>query len=348
MAEIPDSPGVAPPGGPTRAAVVGAGSWGTAFARHLASRGVVTTLLCRRREQAAYLTRHRRNPDYLEDIELPSTVQYGTYGDCSFDSYDLIVLAVPSRAYGDVARKLAPRLREEMGFLSLTKGLDPADGRRLSQILQTELAALRPSVAVLSGPSHAEEVARGQPTATVLASEDPAYAERLQRTVTGEAFRVYVNSDLVGVELAGAVKNVVALATGMSDGLGYGDNARAALITRGLAEMIRLGAALGADPLTFAGLAGLGDLVGTCTSRHSRNRLAGELIARGHSPALVEGEMGMVAEGLTAAPVVLALARAHGLEMPITENVVAVISSGKDVRDCVRDLMLRQPRPERV
>jgi glycerol-3-phosphate dehydrogenase (NAD(P)+) len=333
-------------GSAPQVAVIGAGSWGTAFARHLTLCGLATTLLARRPEQAEALRKHRRNPDYLSFLELPRQLAYGSYQHADLASFDLLVIALPSKAYVEVVRALAPRVRAGVGLLSLTKGVEPGSRKRFSDVLRLELEILRPAVAVLSGPNQAEEVALGQPTATVVASTDLAYAQALQELITNENLRAYVNADLVGVELAGAVKNVVALATGMSDGLGYGDNARAALVTRGLAEISRLGVALGAAPQTFTGLAGLGDLVGTCTSRHSRNRLAGELIAQGHDAARVEDEMGMVAEGLTAAQAVLALAREHGVEMPIVENVVAVVFDGKSVHASVRDLMSRQPRSE--
>ncbi|MBC7294299.1 MAG: NAD(P)-dependent glycerol-3-phosphate dehydrogenase, partial [Thermoleophilia bacterium] len=313
---------------------------------HLVRRGVETSLLCRREEQAAFMRRERRNPNYLTFLELPSELRYGTFAEADYAEVDLVVMAVPSKAYREAVRLLAPRLPLQPAILSLTKGLDPSTLQRLSEVLEEELGGLSPRLAVLSGPNHAEEVARDQPTATVIASRDVSYARTLQVLLTDQNLRAYVNTDLVGVELAAATKNVIALATGMSDGLGYGDNARAALITRGLAEMTRLGLALGALPQTFAGLAGLGDLVGTCTSQHSRNRRAGELIARGHLATQVEAELGMVAEGLTAARAVLALARQHQVEMPITENVVAVVFGGKDVRASVRDLMARQPRAE--
>lgn len=329
-----------------RVAVVGAGSWGTAFARHLASSELSTVLLSRRPEHAEEMRRHHRNPEYLDFLELPEALEFDSYPGPGLSDAHLVVVAVPSKAYRAVLISLLPYLREGVGILSLTKGLDPASQARLSEVAASELAAVHPAVAVLSGPNQAEEVALGQPTATVIAAVDHAYAEALQALISNQDLRAYVNDDLMGVELAGAVKNVVALATGMSDGLGYGDNARAALVTRGLAEMSRLGIALGANARTFAGLAGLGDLVGTCTSRHSRNRMAGELIAQGYSAGAVEHEMGMVAEGLTSAPVVLRLAHTHGVEMPITENVVAVISQGKSVAACVRDLMARRPRSE--
>jgi len=331
---------------PPQVAVVGAGSWGTAFARHLVSCGVPTTLLARRAKLAEAMRKRRRNPEYVDFLELPSELRYGCYLDDSLAGVELLVLAVPSRVFLETATMLAPRLSSGVGVLSLTKGLEPRSRLRLSEVLRMELAALSPSIAVLSGPNQAEEVALGQPTATVIASDDAEFGRYLQELVTNESLRAYVNDDLVGVELAAAVKNVVALATGMSDGLGYGDNARAALVTRGLAEIARLGAAMGADPLTFAGLAGLGDLVGTCTSRHSRNRLAGELIAQGHPVGRVEEEMGMVAEGLTATPVTLGLARDRGVDMPIAENVAAVVLEGKDVRTSVHELMSRQPRAE--
>lgn len=329
-----------------KVAVVGAGSWGTAFARHTSSAGLPTVLLARREEQAEAMRRQGRNPDYLDFLDLPKVLEYGVYPGPLLIEADLVVVAVPSRVYGAVLGALAPHLRPGVGLLSLTKGIDPHSRLRLSQVAADALRRVDPKIAVLSGPNQAEEVALGQPTATVIASADRTYAEALQRVISNHDLRAYVNHDLIGVELAAAVKNVVALATGMSDGLGYGDNARAALVTRGLAEMSRLGLILGAEAPTFAGLAGLGDLVGTCTSRHSRNRMAGQLIAQGYVPRAVETEMGMVAEGLTSAPVVLQLAREHGVEMPITENVVAVVDEGKSVAACVRDLMARRPRAE--
>ena len=329
------------------AAVVGAGSWGTAFACHLVRCGVAAALLSRRAEQAEAIARDRRNPDYLTALALPPELTTGTYTSWDFSAVDLAVMAVPSKAYASVVTLLADRLPHGLAVLSLTKGVDPGTLRRLSQVLEEGWARLEPRVAVLSGPNHAEEVSLGKPTATVIASHDDALVARLRDILSTDTFRVYSNPDLVGVEFAAAVKNIIAIASGMCDGVGYGDNARAALLTRGLAEMSRLGSALGADPLTFSGLAGMGDLVATCTSGHSRNRRAGELIARGHSPVQVEDEMGMVAEGMTAAPAILRLAGEHGIEMPITENVVAVLSGQKDLMAAVRDLMGRQPRPER-
>lgn len=289
---------------------------------------------------------HRRNPDYLRTVSLPESLDVETLTSFDFSACDLVVLAVPSRGYAATVASLRDRLPQGVGVLSLTKGLEPGTLRRLSVVVEEMLAEVHPRVAVLSGPNHAEEVSLDMPTATVIASHDEPFACALQQLVTNERFRAYVNADMIGVEIAAAVKNVIALATGAADGLGFGDNTRAALMTRGLAEMARLGCVLGAENSTFSGLAGMGDLVATCTSRHSRNRLAGELLAKGHSPGEIELQMGMVAEGLTAAPAVLSLAASLGCDMPITENVVSVIYEGKDVRQVVQDLMGRQPKPE--
>ncbi len=229
-------------------------------------------------------------------------------------------------------------------MLSLAKGLDPASGRRLSEVA-VETFGEPSRVAVLSGPNHAEEIARRTPAATVVACPDVDAMARLQGLVAGPRLRVYANPDVVGVELCAAAKNVIALAAGVSDGLGYGDNAKAALLTRGLAEMTRLGSAFGADPRTFAGLAGLGDLVATCCSRHSRNRRAGELLALGCPPGELEQRIGMVAEGVITAPTLGRVASAHGLDLPVTERVVAVLD-GEAPDLAVHVLMARDPVAE--
>jgi glycerol-3-phosphate dehydrogenase (NAD(P)+) len=248
---------------------------------------------------------------------------------------DLVCIAVPSRAFREVVETLpggAPRL-------ILTKGLDPTSGERLSQVLRGA------PVAVLSGPNHAEEIAQGLPAAAVLASEDEELADQLQHAIISPRFRVYVNTDLVGVELCAAAKNVIALAAGAVDGLGLGDNAKAALIARGLSEMTRLGEARGARSETFSGLAGMGDLVVTCWSRHSRNRRAGELIAQGASPEEAVESIGMVVEGLTTAPVLRDLAKRLDIELPITEGVCAVLG-GASLQDLISGLMGRKPTDE--
>jgi glycerol-3-phosphate dehydrogenase (NAD(P)+) len=252
---------------------------------------------------------------------------------------------VPSRAFAAVCTELAPHLGRDAVALSLTKGLEPGSGRRLSVVAADLLGCGADRVAVLSGPNHAEEIARGTPAATVVASASSALATRLRDVVTTNRLRAYANGDVVGVELCAAAKNVIALAAGVSDGLAFGDNAKASLITRGLAEMTRLGLAFGADPRTFAGLAGLGDLVATCCSHHSRNRRAGELLAVGYSAGELEERIGMVAEGLTTAPVLKRVAEERGLELPITDRVCAVLA-GEPPINAVSLLMGREPGAE--
>jgi glycerol-3-phosphate dehydrogenase (NAD(P)+) len=314
--------------------VVGGGSWGSAFSLLLAERGHEVTLACRDAEQARAISETGRNPKYLREADL-SAVRAAPIADAPFDSAELVVFAVPSRAFADVLRALPG----DAPVLSLTKGLDPASGRRLSTLVED-----RP-VAVLSGPNFAEEVAAGLPAAAVIASEDHELALRLQEAINSMAFRVYVNDDLVGVELCAAAKNVIALAAGGVDGLGLGDNAKAALISRGLAEMTRLGLAFGARPETFAGLAGMGDLVVTCWSRHGRNRHAGELIAQGATPEEAAATIGQVIEGLTTAPVLRDLSRRLGIELPITEGVCDVLE-GRSLAELVAGLMGRRPTEE--
>ena len=316
-------------------AVVGAGSWGTAFSRLLFERGHEVTLVCRDPEQARAIAETGRNPRYLTSVDLSGVVP-GTVPGTGLDEAELIVLAVPSKTFGDVARSLpgtAP-------VLSLSKGLDPASASRLSTLV-TE----RP-VAVLSGPNMAEEVAAGLPTAAVIASDDAALAEELQSAINSLVFRIYVNPDVTGVELCAAAKNVIGLAAGGVDGLGLGDNGKAALITRGLVEMARLGEACGGRPETFSGLAGMGDLIVTCESRHGRNRAAGALIARGASPDEAAAAIGQTVEGLTTAPVLRDLSHRLGIELPITEGVCAVLEGNVRLADLVEGLMGRRPTGE--
>jgi len=289
-----------------KVAVVGAGSWGTAFAGVMEERGHDVTLAGR---------------DAAENEGVAGA--------------DLVCVAVPSRVFREVTASLPGRAP----VLILTKGLDPVTGKRLSQVVEAREAL------VLSGPNHAEEVEQGLPAAAVLAGADEDLATQLQHEIHSLRFRVYVNTDLVGVELCAAAKNVIALAAGAVDGLEAGDNAKAALITRGLAEMARLGEACGARAETFSGMAGMGDLMVTCWSRHGRNRRAGELIARGASPDEAAAEIGQVVEGLTTAPVLRELARRNGVELPITEAVCEVLS-GASLSQLVSGLMGRRPTDE--
>jgi glycerol-3-phosphate dehydrogenase (NAD(P)+) len=314
--------------------VVGGGSWGTAFACLLRDRGHEVTLACRDPDQVRTIEETGRNPRYLTTADLRG-VRAATVADAPIAEADLVVLAVPSRAFGEVAEALPGNAH----VLILTKGLDPATGNRLS----TRVPG-RP-VAVLSGPNIAEEIAQGLPAATVIASEDSELAERLQEAINSMVFRVYVNDDLVGVELCAAAKNVIALAAGGVDGLGLGDNAKASLITRGLVEMARLGEACGAQPETFAGLAGMGDLNVTCYSGYGRNRRAGELIARGATGPEAAAQIGQVVEGLTTAPVLRDLSHRVGVELPITEGVCRILG-GESLDGLLASLMGRQPTNE--
>jgi glycerol-3-phosphate dehydrogenase (NAD(P)+) len=289
-----------------RVVVVGAGAWGTAVAHLLRERG--------------------------HDVFV---ARRDTLDDAPYAEADLVVLAVPSHAF----REVLAHIGGDAPVLSLAKGLDPTSGERLSTLVRD-----RP-VAVLSGPNMAEEVLAGLPGATVIASEDEELALRLQAAINSLAFRVYVNPDVVGVELCGAAKNVIALAAGGVDGLGLGDNAKAALITRGLVEMTRLGEAFGAQPETFAGLAGMGDLMVTCFHPSGRNRRAGELIARGATPEAARAEIGQAVEGLTTAPVLRELSHRIGVELPITEGVCAVLQ-GQPLHELAAGLMGRRPTEE--
>ncbi len=317
-----------------RIVVIGGGSWGSAFACLLRDRGHSVALACRDDEQARLIDETGRNPRYLTDVSLRG-VDAVPLDSARLDSAELIVLAVPSRAFAEVAAALP----QESRVLSLTKGLDPATGRRLSTRVRSS------AVAVLSGPNMAEEIAAGLPSATVIASEDRAFAEELQAAITSMVFRVYVNDDLVGVELCAAAKNVIALAAGGVDGLALGDNAKASLITRGLVEMARLGEACGAQPDTFAGLAGMGDLIVTCFSGYGRNRRAGELIAQGKTADEAAEQIGQVVEGLTTAPVLRDLSHRLGVELPITDGVCRVLE-GEPIQALLASLMGRQPTQE--
>ena len=314
--------------------VVGGGSWGTAFSCLLRDRDHDVTLASRDAEQVRTIQATRHNPRYLTNVDLDG-VSVATIGAAPLSDTELIVLAVPSRSFSGIASALPG----DAPVLSLTKGLDPATGARLSTRVEG-----RP-VAVLSGPNMAEEIADGLPSATVIASENDALAEWLQEAINSMVFRVYVNNDLVGVELCAAAKNVIALAAGGVDGLGLGDNAKASLITRGLAEMARLGEACGAQPETFAGLAGMGDLIVTCYSGYGRNRRAGELIARGATAEEAAAEIGQVVEGLTTAPVLRELSHRVGVELPITEGVCRVLE-GESLQGLLASLMGRVPTAE--
>ena len=314
--------------------MVGGGTWGTGFARLLADRGHEVTLATRSAHDARAIRETGRNPRFNRELDLTG-VAATTIDEAPVDGADVVVVAVPSRAY----RTVVEALPGDAPVLGLTKGLDPDTGERLSTLVRG-----RP-VAVLSGPNMAEEIAAGLPSAAVIASEDRQLSCLLQEGINSSLFRVYVNDDMTGVELCAAAKNVIALAAGAVDGLELGDNAKAALVTRGLAEMSRLGEALGADPETFSGLAGMGDLMVTCWHPSGRNRRAGALMARGATRQEAAAAIETTIEGLTTAPVLRDVSRRHGVELPITEGVCSVLE-GRPLHELANDLMGRRPTDE--
>lgn len=323
-------------------AVLVAGSWGTALARVLADNGHRVTLWTRNAAQAKEINEEKRNSKYLPSARLPDELTASTDMGEAVGSADAVVFVSPSSAMREVARLAAPRLKAGALVVHATKGFESESLKRMSTVLSEELARPEEEIVVLSGPSHAEEVIDRHPTTVVVASSSIPIAEEAQDLFMNDNyFRVYTNPDIVGVETAGAIKNIIALGAGLSDGLGFGDNARAALITRGLAEIGRLGAAMGASPLTFAGLAGVGDLIVTCTSRHSRNWRAGSMLAQGLGLDEVLRRMGMVVEGVRTTQAAHKLARQFGVEMPITNELHRVLFENKPPSDAVGALMGR-------
>ena len=328
-----------------RVAVVGAGTWGTTLAS-LVANNAPTVLWARRGELVAELRRTRRNEAYLPGIDLHPELRFSDdYADTLTDA-DVVIMAVPSGGFRDVARNMAPYVAHGVPLVSVTKGLERGTGRRMSEVL-ADVLSQRP-VAALSGPNLAREIAEGQPAASVVACNDDAVAQRLQALFARPTFRVYTNDDLIGCEIGGVVKNVLAIATGIAHGMGFGDNTRATLITRGLAEMSRLGVALGADVLTFSGLAGVGDVVATCSSMRSRNTTVGVRLGRGDSLGDAVASTGqMVAEGVRSAAAIVALARKVAVEMPICEAVADVCDGRVGAGDAMSRLMTRAYKSER-
>ncbi|HVE47386.1 MAG TPA: NAD(P)H-dependent glycerol-3-phosphate dehydrogenase [Acidimicrobiales bacterium] len=326
-----------------RVAVLGAGSWGTTFAALTAARAT-TSLWARRPELADEIRRTGRNPDYLPHEALPQDLSCTSVLEEALDGAGVVVMAVPSHGFRAVLAAAAGHIPEGTPVVSLAKGLEQRSRRRMSEIV-AETAPGRPA-GVLTGPNFAGEILAGHPTASVLAMADQHLGGELQRLFSTSTFRVYTNVDVLGCELAGALKNVIAIASGMADGMGFGDSTKAALITRGLAELTRVGKHLGGQPATFAGLAGMGDLVATCISRHSRNRYVGEELGRGRSMDEVLAGMRMVAEGVSSAPAVVELAAAAGVEVPISEQVVAVLYDGRKPAEALPALMQRGVKPE--
>ncbi|HEX6936573.1 MAG TPA: NAD(P)H-dependent glycerol-3-phosphate dehydrogenase [Actinomycetes bacterium] len=330
----------------TRVAVLGSGSWGTAFSMVLADAGAEVMLWGRRPELVESINRTHQNPDYLPGIELPPAVRATNDPVEALDGAEVVVLAVPSQKLRENLAVWAPLLPEGCVLVSLMKGIEVGTSRRMSEVIAETTGVGPERIAVVSGPNLAREIAQRQPAATVVACADEAVAEKLQQVCHTPYFRPYTNTDVVGVELGGAVKNVIALAVGMAKGMGMGDNSQASIVTRGLAEITRLGLALGADAATFAGLAGVGDLVATCLSPLSRNRTFGEKLGRGMTVEEIVASTSQVAEGVKSAESILALAREHHVDMPIVEHVVAAVHDGLPPAEIVRRIMSRTTKAE--
>lgn len=323
--------------------IIGAGSWGTTLAKVVAEKNVPTMLWARNPELCVRLQQQHENKDYLPNIKLPNNIVF-TNSLADIASNDIIVFVTPSHATRSVAQEFKNfNLRDKI-LLTCSKGLELETFLRISEVIAEELPGNE--VAVLSGPNQAEEISRRQLSATVVASKIQAIAEVVQDVFSTKYFRVYTNNDVLGVEIAGAFKNIIAVSTGILDGLGLGDNARSALVTRGLAEISRLGIAMGASPLTFSGLAGVGDLICTCTSRHSRNRWAGEELGRGKSLKEITGGTKMVVEGVRATYVAKHLAEKYKVEMPITNKLYEILYEEKKIEIAIEELMSREKSHE--
>lgn len=331
----------------TRIAVIGAGSWGTALAAKVLSHNFdLVTIWSRRDALAAAINSERCNREYLPGVEIPENVLATSSLVTACTGQDALVFSIPSSHLRSVLQQVAPLIEKPVDVVNTAKGFEPTTLQRLSVVIKEELGNRARSVSVLSGPNHAEEVGLEMPAASVISSSDQVAANRLQDAFFTSNFRVYTNHDLVGVELGGALKNIVALAAGISDGMGFGDNTKAMLITRGLGEMMRLGIALGADLRTFSGLAGIGDLIATCTSKHSRNWNAGYKIGQGQKLREVAGGTHMVIEGAFATEAAFKIAAKHKIEMPLTEALYRVLYDDDDPRITLIEMMSRVRKHE--
>lgn len=326
-----------------KVAVIGAGSWGTTVA-HLCAHNADTVLVARNLEVVAAINDRHENHRYLPGRELHPDLSCGIDIEACVSGADVIVMGVPSAAMASTAASLAALDLAPVPVISLAKGLDRSTGKRMTEVLEQELTDW--PIGVLSGPNLAKEIVDGHAAASVIAMHDVDRLDSVRDVFATDLFRVYTNPDVAGCELGGALKNVIAVAAGMAVGLGTGDNTLAAVITRGLAELTRLGVAMGGQATTFAGLAGMGDLIATCMSPQSRNRSVGERLGRGDTLEQIMADMEQVAEGVKSAPVVMELARAHGVDMPIAEEVCAVVTEGRTARDAYRGLLRRPQQPE--
>lgn len=325
-------------------AVLGDGGWGTTLAVHLAKKNYKVKLWGAFPEYVQEVQRKRINPKFLPGIKIPKQVEMVDRLDVALNSVQIVILAVPSQYILGILKKLKPFDLSGKMVLSVIKGIDPVSLKRISELILGELGKVK--LAVLSGPTIAMETARGLPTTAVIASPDSQMARILQGVLNSEKFRIYTNSDVVGVELGGSIKNIIAIACGVCDGLGFGTNAKAAIVTRGLAEMTRLGTAMGAQSKTFSGLTGLGDLVTTCFSPQSRNRCVGEKLGKGISIKQITSKMDMVAEGVETVKAVYRLGQKYRISLPITNEVFQIIYKNKNPKRAVNDLMNRRVKSE--
>ncbi len=329
--------------------VIGAGAWGTALAKHLAEKGLQVRLWAHERDVVEAINRRHENATFLPGVALPAGVVATSAMADAVKGCDGLLFVVPSHVTRQVLEALGPCLSGPVPLISATKGIEEHTSKLMTQVMDEVLpAAMSPMIMALSGPSFASELTEGRPTAVCLAGRDAATVQRFQQALMTPAFRVYGDADLIGVQLGGALKNVMALAAGVVDGLGLGLNARAALITRGLTEIVRLGRAMGADPHTFYGLSGVGDLVLTCTGALSRNHMVGVRLGQGQSLDAILANMQAVAEGVRTAHAALGLARRYAVDMPITQEINAVLFDGKSCRKAVSDLMEREAKPEKT
>jgi len=324
--------------------MIGAGSWGVALSWLLTNNGHEVTVWSALGDEIDMLEREREHKDKLPGVKLQESMKFTKSLEDAIKEKDILVLAVPSIFTRKTAAQMKPYVAEGQIIVNVAKGIEEDSLKTLDVQIAEEIPQAK--IAVLSGPTHAEEVGRGLPTMIVAASKSRAVAEYVQEIFSSDVFRVYTSPDVLGVELGAALKNVVALAAGMADGLGYGDNTKAALITRGLAEMSRLGIVMGGKPETFSGLTGMGDLIVTCASVHSRNRKAGYLMGQGKTPKEAMDEVKMVVEGVYSAKAALALAAKYQVQMPIVEKVNEILFQGKSAKDAVGELMLRDKKPE--
>ena len=324
--------------------VIGAGSWGTALSILLYHNGHQVTVWSISQEEVDMLNTTRRHESKLPGVEIPEGISFTTDLKMTMEGQDVLVLAVPSPFIRSTSRMMREFVREGQIIVNVSKGIEEGTFYTMTDIMEEEMPGI--DAAVLSGPSHAEEVSRGLPTTCVVGAHSRKTAEYLQNIFISDVFRVYTSPDMLGIELGGSLKNVIALAAGTADGLGYGDNTKAALITRGIAEIARLGIAMGGKPETFFGLTGIGDLIVTCASVHSRNRKAGYLIGKGYTMEEAMNEVKMVVEGVYSAKAAMGLARKYQIEMPIVEQVNQVLFEGKKADAAVKELMLRNRKPE--